>query len=97
MERYYWKVSKDNLKFMPGITEDQIRAWNYYCDQCFGYIYICNDICNDVDTKYYMTYEKYSVDYFKQLNYEYKGEFNSRKNKLEKLQQLYGKTLLESE
>ena len=85
MERYYWKVSKDNLKFMPGITVEQIRAWNYYCDQCFGYIYICND----VDTKYcYMTYEKYSVDYFKQLNFTYKGEFSNRKNKLEKLKKI---------
>ena len=96
MEKHYWKVSRYNIKYLPGINDDQINVWVHECDRIVenaGYIYICTDEYSNYG---FMPYKQYSIDFFKEYNYEYKGEFNSRKNKLEKLQQLYGKILLES-
>ena len=90
----YWKVSTNNIKFMPGIRENEVRCWSDLCYESGGYIYICTfkSFDHNIIRCGYMPYAIESVEYFSTSNYIYMGEFNGRKKKLEKLNIIYNES-----
>jgi hypothetical protein len=83
--KIYYKVHKNNLKFVNNITQEQVKIWSIICDENknIGYIYIA---FKDNEPWGYMPNNDYSITYFKLKSYLYMGEVaNPRKLKLEKL------------
>lgn len=87
--RTFYLVQKNNLKFVPNITKDQIEIWSEFSnDNYYKYIYICIDY-NDIS---HMRYSDYSFRYLINNDFIYMGELMSlqeiRKQKLEKLNEI---------
>lgn len=86
----YWKVHKNNIKdmYIVGLPDKYIQ--NYQNDdQLFidNYIYISFDdnVYKELASWGFMFYRNASIDWYQRHNYRYLGEFNLRKQKLQKI------------
>lgn len=90
----YWKVKKENLKYVPNITQEQVNIWSIICSEPDEnknqYIYI-----SIIDN--YLGYMPYfdsfdsdsSVRFYEMINCEYMGEIGVKKERREKLIKIY--------
>jgi hypothetical protein len=100
MGAIYWKVHKDNLKYIENITEYQLMAWTEIIEaDRKKYIYIVKNkkpiFSFSENSLGYMHYDKKETDeYFKKQKHKYKGEFFSKKeSRLKKLKKLENETI----
>lgn len=91
MKKIYWKVHKDDIKFIKESTPLQMKCWSNICDEYNGYIYISkDDIIPTIETNRYryMCYLPSSDLFFQNNGYEYMGEFNLTRIRRDKLKKL---------
>lgn len=99
MENIYWKVHKDNLKYVEEITQNQLNVWTDIIERSRkNYIYVVKNkesmIPFSANTLAYMPYNKISIKYLENGKYKYKGEFfNQKETRLKKLKKLKNETI----
>lgn len=87
MNKVYWKVWKDDIKFLKNASSREIECWSSICDRYQGYIYIC--CCSERPHYYnFMEYLPSSILYLQKNGYKYMGEFNLARIRRDKLKKL---------
>jgi len=94
----YWKVKKENLKYVPNITEEEINIWSSICSQesdenknQYIYISILTHTHTHDSLSYlgYMPYSESSVRFYNRMNCKYMGEINIKKDRRKKLIKIF--------